>query len=565
MKKTVAGCVQATPQSNAGAQLTFQAIITYLFSAILILLMYSVGVGQDYKSLPIPKNVDLGSLDVYDDSDPEDRKEKSNRAREIKKLRSDLAKNALDVLLGKKKYEGQVKSKFDNWYSKVIFAEMTHSDEASLKVLSKNRTDFLNNLRRVRSDEAMLSLAKLTYEEMRKIVTDSSSPSYAPAVKINALLLLGEMNAVAPIARQRPPTPYPDALPFMITVVSGSAPDHLKAAAMIGIERHGMINAQNKKSIKGKVELKTLLVSLLGDKPKDRSPDLHYWMQRKAARLLGAYGDPSDGVSAALAKKIAGNERIWLKLEAAKAYGNLKFSSAADARSEVATKEIGKLFTFALRDEVNFIRGERNYLEELKARYDKKNSTPAGGASAGDKYAGDDISSGGGGAGASAPGGAGGASAPGGFGSGSGSGYGAYGGSLDEESDDLPNYKITIARRRVKMVTKYLLDAFAKESVDTGLYRFCTDDKVKGMADEIISELVAAQKATDIGLAEDEALDDVPSVEIEKALTKSADKLTKTLELFPPPPAKVDESKKAAPTKKGDAKSKDGKSPAKGS
>ena len=57
---------------------------------------------------------------------------------------------------------------------------------------------------------------------------------YHPAVQVNAMLMIGELNSV-----EQPPTPLPEALDAMIAAVQDTKlSDAVRVAALVGIERH---------------------------------------------------------------------------------------------------------------------------------------------------------------------------------------------------------------------------------------------------------------------------------------------------------------------------------------
>ena len=58
--------------------------------------------------------------------------------------------------------------------------------------------------------------------------------NYHPAVRVNAMLMIGDLNRV-----EQPPTPLPEALTVMIAAVqSDQLSDAVRATAMVGIKRH---------------------------------------------------------------------------------------------------------------------------------------------------------------------------------------------------------------------------------------------------------------------------------------------------------------------------------------
>jgi hypothetical protein len=349
---------------------------------------------QTYKTLPIPEAFDRTSADSI-----EDRRARAEKLKQIIARETEYRGLALSVLKGEQDLNANA-SKFDAWFNQVVFAQMTADDEESLRQLATRRSDFFNTyVSGPNNSSSGNSAAKkaafehlvrdVAFKTCSQIVINSDSPTYAEAVKINAMLIINDLNLVEGKHATNPPRPLPEAYRFIVNVINAPAlPDYLKAAAMIGFERHASLDAQAPfLADADRVSGKTLCATLLGAKPADRSEDLHYWMQRKAARIAGMYGDPGAGneIGAALARVMSDTKaRLWLRLEAAQAYGNLKFPNPTDANAEAATKKLGQLTLSALRDEAAWLQSEIVRLEQIQIkRKETGKALRGGGTSAG--------------------------------------------------------------------------------------------------------------------------------------------------------------------------------------
>ena len=347
-----------------------------LFAAIAMALLTGQAIrAQEYKELPVNESFSEAKLEGLTGAE----------LRNAEKTRNDMIKeyrdNALQILKGAADVStGQ--AKFDGWFQQVVIPEMTLGDPDSLRQLTERRASFFKmyftdpsntssgNITFKRNAQRRLAL-DIALPMFSEIVTNNDAVSYAREVKINAMIVIAELNLSEGKQNDYPPVPLPEALTFMLNQFNAAdTPDYLKALALIGIQRHALIDAQlksNQVSDADRNRIKTLCVELLGDKPDDRSDDLHYWMQRKAASIAGAYGDPI--AAGALAKIMADTKaRTWLRCEAANAYAKLQFAAPADAKGAESAQEIGKVALKALRDEVAYLQGEKLRLAGLEMK-----------------------------------------------------------------------------------------------------------------------------------------------------------------------------------------------------
>ena len=87
-------------------------------------------------------------------------------------------------------------------------------------------------------------LNTLTLEYMKKLIAGR----YHPAVQANAMLMIGELNAV----EQGPttlPSPLPAALEVLVAAVGNAKlPEDIRAVAMVGIRRHAALRIEDEEA-----------------------------------------------------------------------------------------------------------------------------------------------------------------------------------------------------------------------------------------------------------------------------------------------------------------------------
>ncbi|MEN6556861.1 MAG: hypothetical protein ABFC54_01645 [Thermoguttaceae bacterium] len=147
--------------------------------------------------------------------------------------------------------------------------------------LPKNRQDLNNKLKQA-TGQAHDALTKLVLEFMTGLLNDN----YHPAVQLNAMLAIGELNSV-----ENPPTPLPEALePLLATVNDSQKSDGLRVAALIGLQRHVAAKLPNDDL------RKQVTASLLKQADQLASADQagRHWILAQVVEILGQLGSPGD-------------------------------------------------------------------------------------------------------------------------------------------------------------------------------------------------------------------------------------------------------------------------------
>ena len=174
---------------------------------------------------------------------------------------------------------------------------------------------------------------------LKRMTEIASGEAYHPAVRLNAVLLLGKLDRNKPNFSGKGFVPLPDALPVLMARVkpdsATAVDDALMVAALTGIRRQA---EAEQKAIDPKEQqqiVETMLAVLNSEKPDHRNLDVDGWVRRRAAEVLsaiGASGTDSNGtavVDALLAMTANDKLPITSRCAAADAVGHLDLTRVA--------------------------------------------------------------------------------------------------------------------------------------------------------------------------------------------------------------------------------------------
>jgi hypothetical protein len=181
---------------------------------------------------------------------------------------------------------------FDKWYLGYEFPTLTLYTPEALQDLYEGRKRLIKeDLERATNDAVRAHLVDIAY----KFFTEVASEDYHPAVRYNAMLIVGELNkeeANRSGSDQTAPVPATGALGFMIKEYKN--PDQIDAvrlAALLGINRHVQLEIQSDRTLIPQAELqeiRTLALDLVKTReaPAGRRQDGHDWMRRRGLEIL---------------------------------------------------------------------------------------------------------------------------------------------------------------------------------------------------------------------------------------------------------------------------------------
>jgi len=221
----------------------------------------------------------------------------------------------------------------------------------------------LQSARKMSRGAAHARLNELLLAEFQAIAQD---PEYSPAARVNAMLVIGELNErdVA-LGGMDSPIPLAAAVPVMLAAVkvpddATGADDAVALAAITGLKRHvesaGKIaNADQSRQL---LDLLSKLASS-DEKPTSRSADVHAYFRARAAELLGAMGAvgvPPRGTQAfdALRAMIAEPKLdLSARCAAAEALGQLDLKAAQGIEVTAVADDVNKLLVDVLKAEMS--------------------------------------------------------------------------------------------------------------------------------------------------------------------------------------------------------------------
>ncbi len=182
------------------------------------------------------------------------------------------------------------KARFDEYFQTYLFPSMTQTDSKFLGLLGDHRKELLQRyLWASKNPDLQSDLTKMSFDFAKKV---AGNRNYHPAVRLNATLLLGNLDEKYSNKATNPPTPYPAATQTLLKIVELAVDNHplvtppILAAALIGLERQ----AQSRNNLPGPVK-QQFQQTLLGivnqpELSKSMDPDVQYWLKRVAASAL---------------------------------------------------------------------------------------------------------------------------------------------------------------------------------------------------------------------------------------------------------------------------------------
>jgi hypothetical protein len=159
---------------------------------------------------------------------------------------------------------------------------------------------------------------------------------FHPVARVNAMLIIGELNEKETASAATIPVPLSIAVPVMVAAVDDPDQiDGVRVAAMAGLLRHARLGGINTPEAKKLVSASMFRLLKTVKVPAGRTPEGHAWMRGQAAELLGEIGSTSEiknaGVVDALAAAVTDGSLIFsARCTAARALGKLKY--AADSK-----------------------------------------------------------------------------------------------------------------------------------------------------------------------------------------------------------------------------------------
>ncbi|MFP6647987.1 MAG: hypothetical protein VB817_00915 [Pirellulaceae bacterium] len=290
-----------------------------------------------------------------------------------------------EIIRGSRSLSGN-EANLERWFGSYIFPRMTQLE--TLGQLDMMRVDFfkryLLNVQYTMANnnvDTHTFLVNYTLQTMQDIVEGN----YHPAVRFNAMLVIGRLNDVEmfnPNTGDRiVPVPSRQALGFMVgQLEKPDQRDALQLGAWIGIQRHTTLDRYHLPQVQipeqGKTIVRGLATQLiqLRDPPPGRSSEGHVWLQRRGIDVLAMLGtDPDSQVLSTIgAFTVDEDSPMSLRLTAARSLSGFQYDAQTTIAAVPAAHALGALAAQACRNEIARV-------EEAKKR--KNRGQDAGGGS----------------------------------------------------------------------------------------------------------------------------------------------------------------------------------------
>ena len=242
------------------------------------------------------------------------------------------------------RFAGEEQAAFDQYYRDYALARWTQvKDVASLP----NFRQELQNQLRKKSAAATVHdhLNELVLEFMQNL----ASGPYHPAVQVNAMLMIGDLNSV-----EYPPTPLPKTLEVMVAAVNDAKlSDAVRAAAMIGIQRHAIAGIANEQA---RGALTTAMLELAAaDLPAGAAEAGRGWIMGQAVETLGLLGSVGEGnaVFRLMVQKVSDSKLPFsARGMAAEGLGRLNYAGAVGINPVEAASALGQFAVDTCNEEL---------------------------------------------------------------------------------------------------------------------------------------------------------------------------------------------------------------------
>jgi hypothetical protein len=230
------------------------------------------------------------------------------------------------------------KAKFVEYFTGYYFPAMTQTDPDALANLGDLRYDLFRKYLWATNHEPLQSdLTELAFNAARKMV-GAANPPYHPAVRYNAVLILGQLDkqyAIETVTNRRPPVPLPEATKLLTQILNLGVedkriPPSITLGALIGLERHARYrDALAPEAVDAMTA--ALLKLVRHEQPiHDMDRESHDWLRLRAASVLAQLGSvgPNNEVHEALVKLIGDFKALDDRTATAALLARIKYEGA---------------------------------------------------------------------------------------------------------------------------------------------------------------------------------------------------------------------------------------------
>ncbi len=187
------------------------------------------------------------------------------------------------------------KAKIDEYFEKFYFPDMTGTAPEDLARLGDSRYKlFKDYLWASTNAEFQQQLTNKAYTAMINVLK-AQNPPYHPAVRFNAVLIIGMLDRQYGVEGSGAPEPLPQATKVLVAIVDSATVNDRFAppvilGALIGLERHAQLRQSVAPDDLNKMTAAVLKL-INNDKPiQDMDPRAYAWLRLRAASVLAHFG-----------------------------------------------------------------------------------------------------------------------------------------------------------------------------------------------------------------------------------------------------------------------------------
>ena len=313
----------------------------------------------------------------------------SQKLVDSKLLKNEIRSKVNSVLRGRERLEDH-QAVFDGYYQQYLFRMMTCyfpvgkgkdiDVHDGLGEQAKWREDlFKKHIKSAKNKQVHDHLVQLTFDFMSGIVRPAraGSKDFHPAVRYNAMLIVGELNSreAVKFGEKAPPDPLVGALAVLLEgLVTPGQIDAVRVASLIGILRHlelDQFRPNNRRlpdAAKERIFTAVLAIAAANMPPEGRSVAGNHWMRGRAVELLSVMNlkGTEDKVAVAVENILRDEESpLSLRCTAAKTLGRIPLPESVAHDPSATAARMGLLAVAACREEVVRLESMRKEQQEI--------------------------------------------------------------------------------------------------------------------------------------------------------------------------------------------------------
>ncbi len=219
--------------------------------------------------------------------------------------------------------------------------------EENLTKLTDLRRDMRKRMKPIKVEAVREAINKLSVSLLPRIYGQQSGTNFHPAVRVNMMLLMGELNSREATGfgkEKSPEIPYKPAANALAEALRDPKQiDAVRVAAMVGFVRH--LKLQHKRNgylvpAPDQFTVRKAMVELLtaSKPPAERTIAGHQWMQGRAIEILGLMNSEENNKLLDVFVALVGDDNVLMstRVQAAAMLGKLRLTKSTPVKGDVA-------------------------------------------------------------------------------------------------------------------------------------------------------------------------------------------------------------------------------------